>query len=125
MYLRAWCPRRPEEANTASGPVAGGGEQPCGARTLGLCTAAVLLLHQAVFPFRALLMLSAHVPSQALWEGGRVSTKGSSPWSHQCAPLLCPACPDRVAAAGAVASQLKTPPCLSSQGKRKGFPVTV
>lgn len=120
MYPSAWCLRRPGEANTPSGPVAGGHEQPCGARTLGLCTAAVLSLHQAVFLLRAALNAECSLPSQAMWEGGRVSTKGSRPWSPQCAPAPCLSW--QGAAAGTVASQLKTPPCLSSQGKRKGIP---
>lgn len=65
-------------------------------------------------------MLSAYFPPKPCGREGESAQRAAVPGVTNA--LLCPVCSDRVAAAGAVASQLKTPPCLSSQGKRKGIP---
>lgn len=50
------------------------------------------------------------------------STKASSPWRHQCTPA--PSALQECAGAG-TATQLRTPPCRSSQSKRKGIPCSI
>lgn len=66
-------------------------------------------------------MLPTRFPSQAS-EGGREGQQLKGQQSLETPMHSCSVCPVRVAAGTGTATQLRTPPCHSSQGKRKGIP---